>query len=77
MHVVAHVITPPNEVPDVDVKKITVLTPSPAVEEHVNELVEESDLVTSIWNRPALLLTLSDESTTPPEISNSPVDRIT
>ena len=72
MHEVAQVIIPPKEVPDVDEKKITALSRSPAVEAHVNTLVEESDLVTVIWNGPALLLMLSDDKMIPPEGSNSP-----
>jgi hypothetical protein len=37
VHVVAQVMIPPKLVPDVEVKKTTALTKSPAVEVHVNE----------------------------------------
>jgi hypothetical protein len=72
VHEVAQVIIPPKEVPDVDEKNITASSRSPAVEAHVNTLVEESELVTVIWNGPALLLMLSDDKMIPPEGSNSP-----
>jgi hypothetical protein len=78
VHEVAQVIIPPKEGPfDVDEKNITASSRSPAVEAHVNPLVEESDLVTLIWNGPALLLMLSDDKMIPPEGSNSPEESTT
>ena len=77
MHVVAQVTIPPKFPDAAEVKKTTEFTRSPPVDAHVNEFVEESDLVTVTWKRPALLLALSDDKMMPPEGSNSPDGSIT